>query len=148
MDGKLDVSQQCALKAPKAIWILGCIKRCVPSRVRKVILPLCAALVRAHLKYCIHVWSPQYRRDMGLLEGATKMIRGMERLSYKDGLREVGLFSLEKRRLWRDQRVVFQYLKGGSKKEGDRLFSKVCGDRTRGKGFNLKKERFRLIILQ
>ena len=85
---------------------------------------------------------------MGLLEGATKMIRGMERLSYKDGLREVGLFSLEKRRLWRDQRVVFQYLKGGSKKEGDRLFSKVCGDRTRGKGFNLKKERFRLIILQ
>jgi len=43
-------------------------------------------------------------------------------LSYEDRLREVGPFSLEKRRLQEDPIVVFQYLEGSYKKEGDRFF--------------------------
>ena len=67
----------------------------------------------------------------------------MEYLPSEDRLRELELFSLEKRRL---QRAVFQYLKGVCKKEGDKLFSRVCCDSTRGNDFKLKEERFRLDI--
>ena len=39
--------------------------------------------------------------------------------------------------------MAFPDLKGIYKNEGDRLFSRVCGDRTRGNGFKLKEGRFR-----
>ena len=63
---------------------------------------------------------------------AIKMVRGLENLSYEERLRELGLFSLEKRRLWRNLTVAFQYLKGAYKQEGERLFMRVDSDRTRG----------------
>jgi len=63
VDGRLNMSQQHALTAQKANCILGCIKRGMASRSQEVILPLCSVLVRPHLKYCIQMWSSQYRRD-------------------------------------------------------------------------------------
>ena len=77
---------------------------------------------------------------------ATEMIHGMEHPSYEERLTEMGLFSLEKRRLQDDLIVAFQYLKQHYRKEGDRLFSRICGDRTRGNGFKLKEGIFRLDI--
>jgi len=74
------------------------------------------------------------------------MIRGLEHLSYEDRLRELDLISLEKRRLRRDLIVAFQYLKGAYEKDGERLFSRACCDRTRGNGLKLKEGKFRLDI--
>jgi len=133
VDEKLDVSHQCALAAQRANHIQRCIKRSVASRSREGILPLYSTLVRPHLKSCIQLWSPQHRKDVDLLDQvqrrAAKMVRGLEHLSYEERLRELGLFSLEKRRLWGDRIAAFQYLKEAYRKDGENVFSKACCDR-------------------
>jgi len=76
-------------------------KSTVASRGRTGILPRYSVLVTPHLEYCVQMWNPQNRRT-DLVEHvqwtATKMIQGVEHPSYKDRLRELGLFSLEKRK--------------------------------------------------
>ena len=129
------------LVAQKADSIVGCIKRGVVCRVREGIFSLYSALMRPHLEYCVQAWGPQcLRKDVELLKQfqrrAMKMLRELEHLSYKGSLRQLGLFSLEKRRLWVDLIVAFQYLKGAYKQEGDQLLTQSGGDRTRGMTLN------------
>ena len=71
------------------------------------------------------------------------MIQGLEHLSDEDRLKDLGLFSLEKRTVWEKLIVAFQFLKGVYKHEGNQFFTWVDRDRARGNGFKLKEGRFR-----
>ena len=141
---------QCQAAVSKASKVLSCINRGMDSRERDIILPLYKSLVRPHLEYAVQFWAPVLKKDIGELEKvqrrATKLIRGMEELSYEERLEELNLFSLEKRRLRGDMINMYKYIRGPYNELGVELFTLRSTQRTRGHSLRLEEKRFRLQI--
>jgi len=126
--------------------IVGCIKSGMASRSREGVLPLCSGETSPGV-LCPALEPSAWERQGPLGAGpeeATEMIQGLEPLCCKERLRDLGLLSLEKRRLPGDLKAAFQYLRGAYRKAGKGLFTRAGRDRTRGNGFKLKEGRFRL----
>uniref|UniRef100_A0A8C3FZL9 Reverse transcriptase domain-containing protein n=1 Tax=Chrysemys picta bellii TaxID=8478 RepID=A0A8C3FZL9_CHRPI len=150
VDHRMAMSRQCDVAVKKANAVLGCIWRGISSRDKEVLVPLYKALVRPHLEYCVQFWSPMFKKDEIKLERvqrrATRMIRGMENLSYERRLEELGLFTLTKRSLRGDMIALFKYIRGINTREGEELFQLSTNVDTRTNGYKLAIGKFRLEI--
>ncbi|KAK4815856.1 hypothetical protein QYF61_009024 [Mycteria americana] len=138
VDSKLNMNS--AAVAKKVNRMLGCINKGITSRDKEVSTPLYSVLE--------YFWSPLDKNNVARLERvqrrATKMIKGLGSLLNEERLRELCLFSLEKRRLRGDLITMFQYLKGGYKEDGESLFTRSHMEKMKGKGYKLLLGRFRL----
>jgi len=114
-----------------------------------VILPLCSALVRHHLEYCVQLSAPQHKRDTDvpeqLLCRAATRVKLLEHLSYEEAERG-GPVQPGEKQAQGNLIPVYKYPTGGNEDKGARLFSVVSSDKTRGSGHKPKHGRFLLNI--
>ncbi|KAK4815480.1 hypothetical protein QYF61_003016, partial [Mycteria americana] len=146
VDGKLNMSQQCAAK--RANCLLRCIKHSITSRSKEVIVTLYSVLVWPHLEHCVQFWVPQFKKDVKVLEclqkRATGWVKGLEGMAFEEQLRS--LFSLEKRRLRGNLIALYSFPRRGSGEGSADPFSPGSSDRMRGSGSKLHQGRLRLEI--
>ena len=130
LSADMKVSEQCGIAASKGNNIIGEL-----SHINKqLIVSLYKAIVRPHLKHCIHALRP-YRKDTDKLERiqqrATKIIPESRYLSYESRLLECGLTTLEIRRQRGGQIEVLKIVNGYEDIDRNMFFKLKAGSRTR-----------------
>ena len=140
----LKPSQQCSAAAGKANGVLGQVSRAVKYRDKRTFVQLYKVYVRPHLECCIQAWSPYTQGDKDKLEQVQKravnMVAGLRGRSYEQKLREVGLTTLEERRIRGDMIQTSRILNGIDHVDASTWFDMVA-DRDRAGAANTRHSR-------
>lgn len=143
MDPKLQFSQHIQAQVAKANRILGLIRRTFTYIDCPMMKLLFASLVRPHLEYLVSVWNPLWIKDQiaieSVLRRATRVIPGMEELTYEERLKKINLPSMHYRRLRGDMIEVWKYLHNKYKVDYSSLFKLDEDSKVRGHSLKLKK---------
>lgn len=138
-------SAQCLAAEKKAQKILGYVKRVFRHRNRTTVLTLFNSMVRPILEYAVQFWSPTLQTDIRRLERvqerATKLVPSIRLKGYERRLQDLGLFTLEQRRLRGQLIETFKILRGFSDVDADNLF-RLNENPTRNHGFKVVPPRF------
>ena len=141
----LKFSRQCLEAERRANKILGYIKRQFRYRNRVTVLSLYNSLVRPLLEYAVQFWSPTLRADINRLERvqarATKLVPEIRFKGYARRLEDLGLFTLEQRRMRGQLIETYKILTGISRVNPDDYFT-LCTNRTRNHGWKVVPPRF------
>ena len=149
----LKPSEHCQEAAGRARAVLGQISRCFHYRDKHVFLKLFKQYVRPHLEFSSAVWSPWLIGDINILEQvqikALRMISGLQTRDYLGQLKELNLWSLQKRRIMLDLLQAYKIVHGiGNIKCNMKLVGQRTQNfrttRSQADEFNLTKERCRL----
>ena len=108
-------------------------------------IQLYKTLVRPSLEYASTVWSPSLIKDKQALENvqrrATKLVKRIQNLSYPERLVQLGLPSLEYRRLRADMLQTYRIFTGKDNLAPEKLFCTTQDQRTRGHRYKIYKQR-------
>ena len=150
ISSNLKVANQCLEARNKANKMLGIINRNVVYKSKEVVSKLYNSYVRPILEYCAQVWAPYLRKDIDMLERvqrrATRMVSGFEGKSYEERLRELGMFSVERRFLRGDMIQVYKIFTSIDNIETNKFFIIDHGQETRGHNKKIRKKACRLDI--
>ena len=129
--------------------MLGFISRNVGHKSKEVMKTLCNAYVRPHLEYCVQAWSPHYQKDLVMLEKvqrrATRLVSELKRLDYETRLKELNMFSLDRRYKRGDMIEVYKIFSGLDDLKLEDFFV-IDNDGRRGHSRKLKVKSARLDI--
>lgn len=150
ISSNLKVANQCLEARNKANKMLGIINRNVIYKSKEVISKLYNSYVRPVLEYCAQVWAPYLRKDIDMLERvqrrATRMISGFEGKSYEERLKDLGMFSVERRFLRGDMIQVYKIFTSIDNIEVNKFFIIDSRRETRGHSKKIIKKACHLDI--
>ena len=143
----LKPSKHCTEVVKIANKLVGFIGRSFTFKSEKIILTLYNSLVRPHLEYNVPFWSPYYKKDIEKLEKIqrrlTKLIPRLRNKSYDERLKELNLFTLEKRRIRGDLITLFKIFNGFTNLNIEKYLTVDRSHVTRNNGFKIVGNRFR-----